>query len=191
MLLDRILGAFEFRRGIYAQVEEDTSFTTTAWILVIVSAFLNQLGSQASSNLANWLISAVTGTITTVIGFAAAAYLMDWIGRTLFGADVSFNELVRTLGLAYVWSAVGVLGIVARLFSPLNCLVAPIMLAAAILLVIAWFVAAREALDIEWGRTLFTVGLGWIVLVAIVIVTNVVLNLLGIGAGALGGLVGF
>ena len=191
MLLDRILGAIEFRRGIYAEVEEDASFTTTAWLLVIVSAFLNQLGSQASGNLINWLISAVTGTITAVIGFAVAAYLMDWIGRTLFGADVSFDELVRTLGLAFIWSAVGVLGIVARLFAPLNCLIAPIMLAATILLVVAWFVAAREALDMEWGRTIFTVGLGWILLVAIMIVTNVVLNLLGIGAGALGGLVGF
>jgi hypothetical protein len=191
MLFDRILGALEFRRGIYAQVEEDASFTTTAWLLVIVSAFLNQLGSQASGNLINWLISAVTGTITAVIGFAVAAYLMDWIGRTLFGADVSFDELVRTLGLAYIWSAVGVLGIVARLFAPLNCLVAPTRLAAAILLVVAWFVAAREALDMEWGRTIVTVGLGWIVLVAIMIVTNVVLDLLGIGAGALGGLVGF
>ena len=191
MLLDRILGAFEFRRGIYAQVEEDTSFTTTAWLLVIVSAFLNQLGSHASGNLVNWLISAVAGTITTVIAFAVAVYLMDRIGRTLFGAEVSFDELVRTLGLAFIWSAVGVLGIVARLFAPLNCLVAPIMLAAAILLVIAWFVAAREALDMEWGRTLFTVGLGWVVLVAIMIATNVVLNLLGIGAGALGGIVGF
>ena len=191
MLLDRILGALEFRRGIYAQVEEDTSFTTTAWILVIVSAFLNQLGSQASGNLANWLISAVAGTITSVIAFAIAAYLMDWIGRTLFGAEVSFDQLVRTLGLAYIWSAVGVLGIVARLFAPLNCLVAPIILAAFFLLVIAWFVAAREALDLNWGRTVFTVGLGFVILVAIMIVTNVVLNLLGIGAGALGGLVGF
>lgn len=191
MLLDRILGALEFRRGIYAQVEEDTSFTTTAWILVVVSAFLNQLGSQASGNLANWLISAVAGTITSVIAFAIAAYLMDWIGRTLFGAEVSFDQLVRTLGLAYIWSAVGILGIVARLFAPLNCLVAPIMFAAAILLVIAWFVAAREALDLNWGRTIFTVGLGFVILVAIMIVTNVVLNLLGIGAGALGGLVGF
>lgn len=191
MLLDRILGALEFRRGIYAQVEEDTSFTTTAWLLVVVSAFLNQLGIHASGNLANWLISAVAGTITTVIGFAVAVYLMDRIGRTLFGAEVSFDELVRTLGLAFIWSAVGVLGIVASLFAPLNCLVAPIMLAALILLVIAWFVAAREALDMEWGRTIFTVGLGWIVLVAIMIATNVVLDLLGIGAGALGGLVGF
>ena len=48
MLINRIIGAFTFRKGVYAEVEEDTSFTTTAWILVAVVAFLNQLGSAAS-----------------------------------------------------------------------------------------------------------------------------------------------
>jgi len=191
MLLDRIIGAFEFRRGIYAEVEQDTSFTTTAWLLVVVSAFLNQLGSHASGEVANWLISAVVGTITAVVGFAVAAFIIDRVGRGLFGAHVSFEELIRTLGLAYIWNAVGVLGVFASLFADLSCLLVPIMFAAAILLVIAWFVAAREALDLQWGRTLATVIPAWIIYVAIVIVTRIVLDLLGIGAGALGGLVGF
>ena len=48
MLTDRILGAFSFRRSVYADVERDASFTSTAWLLVIVVAFLNQLGARAS-----------------------------------------------------------------------------------------------------------------------------------------------
>ena len=39
MLMNRIIGAFTFRRGVYAEVEKDQAFTTTAWILVIVVAF--------------------------------------------------------------------------------------------------------------------------------------------------------
>lgn len=191
MLFDRISGAFWFRSRVYAEVEEDTTFTTTAWLLVIVSAFLNQLGSHASGNVTNWLISAVAGTITSVIGFALAAFIIDRVGRALFGADVTFDELVRTLGLASVWSAVGVLGVLTSFVEPVSCFLAIIMLAAAIALVISWFVAAQEALDLRWGRTLATVILGWFVWLVIVIGTRVVLNMLGLGAGALGGLVGF
>ena len=55
MLINRIIGAFTFRKGVYAEVEKDTAFTMTAWILVAVVAFLNQLGSAASANLVNWL----------------------------------------------------------------------------------------------------------------------------------------
>ena len=45
MLIERIIGAFTFRKEVYAEVERDTSFTNTAWVLVAVVALLNQLGS--------------------------------------------------------------------------------------------------------------------------------------------------
>ena len=191
MLLSRIIGAFEFRRSVYAEVEEDRSFTNTAWVLVVVSAFLNQVGSHASANLANWLISAVVGTITSVLGFALAALIIDRVGRALFGADVTFNQLVRTLGLAFVWNAIGVFGIFTSLTPTLSCVLSLILFAATVLLVIAWFVAAHEALDLPWGRTLFTVVLGWIIFVAIVIGTRIVLGRLGLSPGAAGALIGF
>jgi len=48
MLTERIIGALTFRRGVYAEVEADKAFTATAWILVVIFALLNQLGSNAS-----------------------------------------------------------------------------------------------------------------------------------------------
>ena len=191
MLTDRIIGAFTFRKGVYAEVEKDTTFTTTAWILVVVVAFLNQLGSQATSNLVNWLLGAVAGTVSAVIGFAVAALVINWVGRTLYKADVTFDELVRTLGLAYVWQVIGVLGVLAAFSTALSCLLAPVRIIAAILLVIAWFLATKEALDLEWVQTILTVILGWIALVAIMIVAGVVLGLLGLGAATVGGVLGF
>ena len=190
MLIERIIGAFTFRKGVYAEVEKDTSFTTTAWILVVVIAFLSQLGSHASSNLVQWLLGAVGGTIFAVIGFAVAALVINWVGRVVFKADVTFEELVRTLGLAYVWQVVGVIGAVAAFSAALSCLVAPVMIIGTILMVIAWFVATKEALDLEWVQTIVTVVIGWIALVVIMIVAGIVLGLLGLGAGALGGALG-
>ena len=36
MLTQRIIGAFTFRKSVYAEVEHDPNFTTTAWVLAVV-----------------------------------------------------------------------------------------------------------------------------------------------------------
>jgi len=170
MLTNRIIGAFTFRKGVYAEVENDTSFTTTAWILVAVVAFLNRLGPALSSS--NWLISAILTTILSVVGFALGTWIVNWVGRTLFNADVRFDELVRTLGLAYVWQVVGILGILAAFSDALSCVLAPIQILAAILMIAAWFIAAKEALDLEWVQTIVTVVLGALAQFVIAIVVG-------------------
>ena len=191
MLTDRIIGAFTFRSGVYKEVEEDTTFTTTAWLLVIVIGFLNQLGSHASRNLINWLGGAVVGMVMVIIGFAVGAFIVNWVGRTVFKAEVTFDELVRTLGLAYVWNIVGVVGILAALSPALACLLTPVAVIAGIAGLIAWLVAAKEALDLEWVQTIVTVFLGWVVMAIITIVVGgFVLGLLGLGAAAVGVLTG-
>jgi len=191
MLSERIIGAFTFRSGVYAEVEKDTTFTTTAWILVVVVAFLNQIGSFASSELVNWLVGAVVGTIFAVIAFAVGALVINWVGRGVYKADVTFEELVRTLGLAYVWNVVGFIGIVTAFSTTRSCLLAPVMVIAAILLIVAWFIAAKEALDLDWVKTIITVILGWIALIVITAIAGIVVGLLGFGSAALGGLLGF
>jgi hypothetical protein len=191
MLVNRIIGAFTFRKGVYAEVEQDTTFTTTAWILVAVVAFLNQIGANASRDLSNWLGSAVVLTIFSVIGFAVAALVINWVGRAVFHADVTFNELVRTLGLAYVWNVVGVFGVLAAISEGLSCVVAPVMVIAVLAMIVAWFIAAKEALDLEWLQTIVTVFLGWLALVVIsIVIGGLVLGLFGLGAVAVGGLLG-
>jgi len=191
MLTQRIIGAFTFRKEVYAEVEKDTAFTTTAWILVAVVAFLNQIGSYASGNLGNWLLGAIVGTIFAVIGFAVGALVINWVGRAVFHADVTFDELVRTLGLAYIWNVIGVIGVLAAISDTLSCVLAPVMIIAVILMVISWFIAAKEALDLEWLQTIVTVFLGWVALLVVTLVIGgLVLGLFGLGAVALGGLFG-
>jgi len=189
MLTDRIIGAFTFKKATYAEVEKDTSFTQTAWIIVAVVSFLSQLGSSASRNIGHWLIGSIVGTIFAVVGFALAAFVIAWVGRAVFKADVTFEEMVRTLGLAYVWNVVGVLGVLAVLSDALSCLLAPALFAGAILGLIAWFVAAKEALDLEWVQTIITVIIGWIVLFVVLAIAGAVLGLLGVTARGLLGAV--
>jgi hypothetical protein len=187
MLSDRIISAFTFRSEVYKEVEEDKTFTNTAWLLVIVVAFLSQLGSRAADGLVRWLIGAVVGTIFAVIGFAVGAFIVNWVGRTVFNADVTFEELVRTLGLAYVWNIVGVIGILGALSGALACLLAPVRVAAWVLGLISWFVAAKEALDLEWVQTIVTVIVGWVVVFVIVFIGGLIVAALGLTAAAIGG----
>ena len=190
MLTDRIIAAFTFRSEVYKEVERDTTFTQTAWLLVAVVAFLSQLGSSASDNLGSWVIGAVVGTIFANIGFAVGAFVINWVGRTVFSAEVTFDELVRTLGLAYVWNIVGVIGVLGVLSETLTCLLAPVTFIAWILGLISWFVAAKEALDLEWVQTIATVILGWIALFVVTLIAGVVLGLMGLTVATLGGLIG-
>jgi hypothetical protein len=190
MLTERIIGAFTFRRGVYAEVEKDTTFTTTAWVLVIVIGFLNRLGTRVYENFIHWLLGAVIGTIFVVLGFAVAAYIINWAGRTIFNAEVTFEELVRTLGLAYVWNIVGVFGALVAFSDTLTCVTAPVLVLAWILGLIAWFMAAKEALDLEWVQTIVTVIMGWIVMFAITFLTGLVLGVLGFGAALAAGILG-
>jgi len=123
-----------------------------------------------------------------VVGFAVGAFVISWVGKTFFNADVTFEEMVRTLGLAYVWNVVGFIGVLSVFSGALSCVLAPVMIIAAIATVVAWFVAAKEALDLEWGQTIITVILGWVALIVISIISGVVLGVLGFGAAAVGGL---
>jgi hypothetical protein len=191
MLTNRIVGAFTFRKGVYAEVERDTTFTTTAWMLVAVVAFLNQLGARASSSVVDWFLGTIGGTIFAILGFVLAVLVINWVGRGVFGAEVSFDELVRTLGLAYVWQVIGILGIVSGFSDALSCVVGPVQIIGGLLLVVAWLMAAKEALDLEWGQTIITVVLGWLAQFVIsIIAAALVLGLLELGGSAMGALFG-
>lgn len=194
MLFNRIIGALTFRKDVYAEVENDASFTSSAWLLVALIAFLNQLGSRAGLLQHNrffiWIAGAIVAAIFALLGFAFAAWVIGWVGKGLFKAQTDFGELVRVMGLAYVWNGVGVLGVLAAISPALICLLSPVTIAAAILGLIAWFVAVKEALDLDWVPTIVTVIIGWVVSFIIMAISGLVLGALGWGAASVLGAIG-
>lgn len=193
MLFERIIAALTFRREVYAEVEHDTSFTTTAWILVVVIALLSQIGANAgamANGLVNWVIAAVVATIFAILGFAVAAFITNAVGRALFNAEVTFEELVRTMGLAYVWNIVGIIGIVAAFSDALACVLTPIGCIAPLLGLASTLIAVKEALDLEWGQTIITVIVGWVVQFIIMLAAGMLMGLMGLTAGAAMGILG-
>ena len=82
------------------------------------------------------------------------------------------------------------IGVISAVSLTLTCIVAPIQLIAALAGLAAWFVAAKEALDLKWIQTIITVVAAWIVVLIITFVAAAVIGLLGFGAAAAGGLLG-
>jgi hypothetical protein len=184
MLMDRIIAAFTFRKEVYAEVEKDVEFTQTAWILVVVVSLLNQIGQLPTYGLdfiGAWLISAIINVIFAVAGFALSAFVISWAGKQFFQAEVDFGEMVRVLGLAYVWNAIGLIGIVG--FIPvLACILAPLVFVAALAGLVSWLFAVKEALDLDWVPTIITLVIGWVIGFVVTAIGGVIIGILGVGA---------
>jgi hypothetical protein len=170
-LINRLTGALMFRQGVYDEVEADESFTPMAWILVIVTAVLSSIGSTRN------IVGIIVSAIFAIVGFFVGALVIGWVGRTVFKATVTTQELIRTQGLAYVWRVLGFFGFI-------TCIGWIIGFAAAILGLIASFIAAKAALDLDWVQTIVTVVIGWLVLMVITIFASVVLGIIGVGVSA-------
>ena len=177
LMMDKIIGALTFRKGVYAEVESDDSFTSSAWIIVIVAAFLSALGSAFGSDAGagGAIVGAIGATIFAVIGFIVGVAVVNFVGKTLFSADVDFQELLRTLGLAYVWNVVGVLAIIPILGGFIGFI-------AAILGFVAALIAVKEALDLGWGQTIVTLVIAWIAIFIVLAIGGAILAAIGIGA---------
>lgn len=194
MLMNRIIGAFTFRKDVYSEVENDASFTGTAWVLVAVVAFLNALGGRAAlaseTGVVRWLLGSLVGTVVALIGFGVAMFVIAWVGQAVFKAQVSFDEMVRTLGLAYVWNIVGFLGILGMISGALVCVISPLLFLGVILSFVASLIAAKEALDLEWLQTVVTIIIGYVVIWIFTVIAGVILGLFGLGVAGLTGAFG-
>ncbi len=190
MLTERIKGAFTFRKGVYAEAAKDTSFTTDAWLIVVVVTFVAQLGGSASflqsgHGFISYVLAVFIGTLLGLGGFALSAFLISWVGKELFKATATFDELVRAMGLANVWRVIGFIGILAAITPLLSCVLAPVSLLAGLAGLVAYFFSIREATGMEWVGVAVTVVVALIIQLIIAAMSAGILAVFGLGAAAL------
>lgn len=147
-LTRRMLGAAALRVEVYEDVEADRGATGQAAVVVGIVAVAAALGGVVEGRVG-------------VVSFLVAQYVewLVWAGVTLvvgdwlFGGRATWGELLRTLGFA---RAPGVLYVLAAVVPGAWI----VRVGVGIWLVVAAFIAIRQALDVGNVRTFFTVVIG-------------------------------
>ena len=180
--MSTIFGVIARKTEAFSRVKDRPRFTPTAWALVIGANLLAQLGAHAmrgSSDPVRWVSSAVLGTAFVVAAFYIAVAVIDAIGRQAFHAQVTRDQLVRTLGLASVWNSLGVLGVLALLSPSLTWVVGVAQATAFVLFSAASLVAAKETMGTKWMPVIVSVVVAWVVAAVVLTVAQIMWGLFG------------
>jgi hypothetical protein len=171
-MVQRVIGALKLDVATYEEVEHDPAATWQAAILVAIIAIVSGLISGVL-NADNFLTAVIASVFSGVAGWLVWSVVMWFIGTKVFKGEAELPEMLRVLGFAYA----------PALFMPIPCVN---------LLVLLWllatgFVAVRAGLDLDNTKTLVTIVLG---VIAVIAVSMAIAIPLGIGAALTGGTLG-
>ena len=169
-MTQRVIGALKLDTATYEEVEHDPNAMRQAVILVAVAALLSGL-IGAGLHADNFVTGLLGQLVSTFVGWLVWAFVIWLVGTKLFAAEADLPEMLRVTGFAYA----------PALFSAIPCVN---------VLVFFWmlatgFVAVRAGLDLDNGKTIVTIVVG---LVAVVAVMMAILIPLGLAGALLGGL---
>ena len=165
-IVDRMRGAATLDVATYEDVEHDLTATGQAGVVVVLAAIAAGIGAAGRGG------PGILGmVIASLLGWAAWAGITYFVGTRLFGGTATWGELLRTLGFAQAPGLLAVLAII------------PILGAIVRLVLFVWmiatsFVAVRQALDIDNGKTILTVLIGAI---GYIVVNMIAFGILGMG----------
>jgi hypothetical protein len=182
-----MIRAARLETGLYNEVEADIGATAQALTVVVIAAVASGIGAAIGGVLANRPSGVagglIGGVLTELVGWAVWSYVMYFVGTRVFHGTASYGELLRTLGFAY---SPGVL----LIFRFIPIIGGLLVLVVGIWRIVAGFIAIREALDLDSGRTLATIVVGIIAYIVVFAIVGLLLATLGLSAAVLtGGLV--
>lgn len=151
---ERMLRAARLDARVYEEVEADTTATSQALGVVVLSAVAAGIG------MGTGIGGIVIGILVSLAAWYVWAFLTYWIGTRVMPEPQtasSHGELLRVLGFASAPGMIRVLGVVPLL----GWLV---FVVAAVWMLVAGVIAVRQALDYRsTGRAVVVVVIGWIV----------------------------
>jgi len=170
-MIARIVRVVKLDATVYEEIEHDESANVEAAIIVGVASVLSALGSAIAVWVAGGRFGAGIGSffIRLILGVGLNwllwSYVTMLVGTKLFGGEATFFEMARTLGYA---NAPMVLGILAAI----PCLGPIVGIVAWVLSLVAGFFAVREALDLPTDKTIITIVIGWVIVLAVSMVLS-------------------
>lgn len=140
---DRLLGAVKLDAGVFEEIEHDVDAVGQAAGVVALAGVAQGLGAVHSAGLGA-VFAGVVASFTMWIGATAIVWA---VGVKIFEHTSDFGELLRTLGFAWAPQLLLVAGVLP--LGPLNAL---LWTAVGVLVLAAFVIAARQALDVTTGR---------------------------------------
>jgi hypothetical protein len=145
------MGAALLNVATYEAVEADQNATGQAAAVVMIVAVCEAIGSSGTG-----LVGAAVAAVVSLVAWIVWAGITYLIGDKIFGGEATWGELLRTIGFAQAPGVLFLLGIV-----PLIGGVASVV--TSLWIMVAGFIAVRQALDIGNGKTFLTVLIGGLV----------------------------
>ena len=159
---ERMIGAATLNVHTYEEVEADTTATTQALGVVVLSSLAQGIAGLAQGGGGGF----VAGALGALMGWFIWAFLVYIIGTKLLPEPQTrsdLGELLRTTGFSASPGLLRVLGVI-PLIGGL------IILAVSIWMLIAMIIAVRQALDYQsTGRAVGVCLIGWFVFVVIIL----------------------
>jgi len=150
-LVNKMIRAAKLDVQLYEEVEKDIGVTKEAFLVVLIGAVCNGIGSVGMLGAKG----IITGLISGIIGWLLWSAVIYLIGVKIFKHTSDMGELLRCLGFAYSPNVLSILGIIPGIGIVIR-------LIASIWTLVAVVIAARQALDCGTGRAILISVLGFI-----------------------------
>ncbi|MEE9234742.1 MAG: YIP1 family protein [Candidatus Acidoferrales bacterium] len=183
-LTERMVGAAKLDVHTYEEVEADTTATSQALGVVVLSSVAAgigaSLGALGEGNIGFVVGTLIGYTVVALLGWVIWAFVTYIVGTKLLpepATKSNMGELLRTTGFSQAPGLLRVVGVVPFLGPILSSLVNIWML-------VAFIIAVRQALDYQstW-RAIGVCVIGWVIqVVFVVVLVGILAAVIGIGA---------
>ena len=158
--------------ALYEEVEADTTATTQALMVVVLSSICSGIGTaigQAIAGHGGMRIGTglFGGLFSALIAWFIWSLITYFIGTRVFGGTASFDELLRTLGFSNAPGVLLILSFIPILGGFISFVVWIWGLAAMV-------IAVRQALDFATGKAVLTCIVGWIAGLVLIVVIGII-----------------
>jgi hypothetical protein len=155
-IVNKMIRAAKLDIQLYEEVEKDLGATKEAFLVVLIGAVCNGIGSIEMLGVKG----IITGIISGIIGWLLWSAVIYLIGVKIFKHTSDMGELLRCLGFAYSPNVLSILGIIPGIGIVIRFI-------ASVWVLVAFIVAARQALDCGTGRAILISVLGFAVFVIV------------------------
>jgi hypothetical protein len=162
-LADKMIRAAKLDIQLYEEVEKDPEATKEAFLVVLIGAVCNGIGSIGVLGAKG----IIAGLISAVLGWILWSAVIFLIGVKAFKHTSDMGELLRCLGFAYSPNALSILGVIPVIGAVIRFVIF-------IWVLVAFIIAVRQALDCGTGRAVLVSVLGFI---AFLIITAIFFRL--------------